>query len=63
MKPTMYNSTEISPLVKVSSRRDKKGNVFFYVEYDFDKVSAAQCPPYVRFSSMSSVLDFINSNF
>lgn len=50
----MYNSSERDMILKLSTRVDKSGNVFFCVEYDGD---------YCTFSHLSSALDFINSNF
>lgn len=52
--PKMYNSSERDMILKLSTRVDKSGNVFFCVEYDGD---------YCTFGHLSSALDFINSNF
>ena len=50
----MYNSEERDCIVKLTSRSDKSGNIFFCVQYQDD---------YATFSHLSSALDFINSNF
>lgn len=55
MKNRKYNSDEADVMVKVSSRRDKFGNVFFCCEYGDNE--------YVTFEKMSSVIDFVKSNF
>lgn len=46
-------------LLKVSSVQDKRGNWFFRVSYSDD--NSEHCCAY--FKSMSSVLDFVDSNF
>ena len=50
----MYNSEEKECIVKLTSRCDKAGNVFFCVHFQDD---------YATFAHMSSALDFIQSNF
>lgn len=54
-KPMKYNSTEDEVVLKLTSRSDKKGNVFFMVEYGDDD--------YVCFAHLSSALDYIQTNF
>mgnify|MGYP007069895038 CR=1 FL=1 len=58
--PKKINSETFQTSLVVSSRFDKLGNLFYLVEFhdeDDNKLS------YVYFEKMSSVLDFINSNF
>ena len=52
--PKMYNSEEVECIVKLSSRSDKKGNIFFCVSFGSD---------YATFRHLSSALDYIESNF
>lgn len=52
--PMKYNSNEEEQIIKLSSRMDKKGNLFYMVEFGDD---------YAAFSHMSSALDFIQTNF
>lgn len=59
MRARKYNSSVRSVVVLVESRMDKKGNVFFCVSYQNN--DGDDC--YVCFENMSSVLDFIKSNF
>lgn len=56
--PTLYNSEEEDKLLILSTRRDKVGNIFYYVEYVSDGSN-----DYVRFEHLSSALDFIHSYF
>lgn len=57
--PTLYNSDEQEKLLTLSTRSDKLGNVYHYVEYcENDGTNN-----YARFAHLSSALDFINSNF
>lgn len=50
----MYNSEERDLILKMSTRCDKRGNVFVCVEFGDD---------YFTFSNMVSALDFVNMNF
>lgn len=52
--PKLYNSSVDDVVLKLTSRRTKKGDVFFCVEFNDD---------YATFNHLSSALDFINSNF
>jgi len=58
MKPTKHKSTEMDIVLCVHSRRDKDGEIYFYVDYMF-----ADNPVYFRCKQMSSIVDFIKSNF
>lgn len=58
-KPRLYNSEEVRPILSVSMRRDKLGNMFHCVEWSQADGSKA----YATFTHMSSVLDFIENNF
>lgn len=55
MKPTFFKSEKVSDVIKLTSRRDKLGNIHYYVEYDGDR--------YCRFKHLSSAIDFVESNF
>lgn len=57
--PTLFNSTEQEKLLTLSTRTDKLGNVYHYVEYSNNDGSQ----DYARFQHLSSALDFIHSNF
>ena len=58
--PKKYNTDQLDNVLVVSARTDKLGNLFYLVEFrDEDD----NCLSYVSFSKMSSVLDFIQSNF
>lgn len=59
MKPKKYNSTPIKPLVSVEMRLAKTGEMFFLVSYLTNESKES----YVTFEKMSSVIDFIKSNF
>ena len=59
-KPHKFNSIVQRNEILVSSRTDKKGNVFFLVEYYHP---ASDVPLYACFEKLSSALDFIHSNF
>lgn len=58
-RPRIYNSEEVNHELKVCMRRDKLGNLFHCVEWLQDDGQKAYC----CFNHMSSVLDFIDSNF
>lgn len=57
--PTFYNSEEHSQDLVLSTRSDKLGNIYHYVEYRNSDGSK----DYARFEHLSSALDFIHSNF
>lgn len=57
-KPTLFKSESIDMLATIESRRDKKGDIYFYVRYPANGVEA-----YARFRNMTSVMDFLHSNF
>lgn len=59
MQAKKYNSTVVKPILKIESRVSKKGDIFFLVEY-LDNHAEEH---YVTFERMSSVVDFIKSNF
>lgn len=59
MKAREYNSSVVKPILALETRSDKLGNIFFYVEYLTNDGSYQ----YVTFEKMTSVIDFINSNF
>ena len=59
MKPKKYNSECLSTIVLVESRRSKLGDVFFCVNFTHPRLGDM----YVTFESMSSVIDFLKSNF
>ena len=59
MIPKFYNSTHEQNVVRLTTRRDKKGEVFHCVEYFHPR--NGDC--YVTFEKLSSALDFIQSNF
>lgn len=60
--PKMYNSVERSCELKMTTRADKLGNVFYCVEYT-NYSSTPAFTDYVTFKHLSSALDFITSNF
>ena len=55
MKPTLFKCEKVDDVIKLTSRRDKLGNIYYFVEFDGDR--------YSRFKHMSSAIDFIESNF
>ena len=57
--PMKYKTEELSEELRLSTRRDKLGNIYHCVDY----VNANGTPDYVMFSKLSSALDFIHSNF
>ena len=57
-KPRKFNSVLKEQVLSVEMRSDKLGNLFYMVTY-----SCADLELYVCFESMTSVLDFIKSNF
>ena len=62
--PTIFKTDPLNVVLRVTSRRDKNGDVWYYVEFpDDEEVRNADNLPYFRFKTMSAVLDFISSNF
>lgn len=57
--PNFYNSTEEQRELTLSTRSDKLGNIYHYVEY----LNNDDTKDYARFEHLSSALDFIHSNF
>ena len=57
--PSFYSSEEQSKDLVLSTRTDKCGNVYHYVEFKNNDHSFS----YARFNHLSSALDFIHSNF
>lgn len=57
--PCLYNSEVKENLLTLTTRVDKVGNVYHYVEYQDNDGSNN----YARFSNLSSAIDFISSNF
>lgn len=57
--PSFYSSEEHSKDLVLSTRSDKLGNVYHYVEFKNNDDSFS----YARFNHLSSALDFISSNF
>lgn len=58
MKPSKHKSTELDIVLCVHSRRDLDGEIYFYVDYMFADTSVS-----FRFKQMSTIVDFIKSNF
>lgn len=56
MRPNKYNSFVKKNVVLVTLRMNKRGDVFYLCEYDDEG-------NYVCFENMSSVIDFLKSNF
>lgn len=59
MKPRKYKSDHKTDVVSVSMRQAKDGALFYLVDF----LSPEGVPMYVTFESMTSVVDFIKSNF
>lgn len=57
--PMKYKTEELSEELRLSTHRDKLGNIFHCVDFCSNDGSK----DYVMFSKLSSALDFINSNF
>ena len=57
-KPRKFNSVLKEQVLSVEMRSDKLGNLFYMFTY-----SCADLELYVFFESMTSVLDYIKSNF
>ena len=59
IKPNKYNSVEMEQICSISSRMDKLGNLFYYVEfYHSSDVGFTAA----RFAHLSSAMDFITNN-
>lgn len=58
--PKLYNSTEKELILKLTTRADKFGNVFFCVSWYKEE---SDCIDYATFENMSSAMDFIKCNF
>lgn len=58
MKPNKYNSLHVRYEISVSMRQAQTGELFYLVEYEVEGSFR-----FVTFQKMSSVLDFIHSNF
>ena len=54
-----YNSEHKDNILKLTTRADKRGNVFHMVEYSHPENGSS----YVTFERLESALDFIHSNF
>lgn len=57
-RPRKYNSELKQVLLSVNMRQSKTGDLFYSVEYVVNGDSRT-----ISFENMSSVVDFINSNF
>lgn len=57
--PSLYNTEIVDKLLSLSTRSDKLGNIYHYVEYQDTDGSEN----YARFNNLASALDFISSNF
>lgn len=57
--PNLFNTDEEQKELVLSTRSDKLGNIFHYVEF----LNNDGSKDYARFIHLSSALDFINSNF
>lgn len=57
--PMKFKTEELSEELRLSTRRDKLGNIYHCVDY----INNNGTPDYVMFSHLSSALDFIHSNF
>lgn len=49
----------LKPILQVSTVVDKLGDIWYSVEYQDNDTKVCQC----RFKKMTSVIDFISSNF
>lgn len=52
--PLMYKTEEVEKILSLSTRSDKRGNVYHCVTFGED---------YVFFKHLSSAMDYIQSNF
>lgn len=57
--PKLFNSEEVTQELKLSTRCDKLGNIFYCVEFNDNDGNR----DYATFQHLSSSLDFIQSNF
>ena len=58
MSYNKFKSEVVRSVLKIEMRKDKLGNLFYFLEWIDDCQER-----YVTFEKMSSVIDFINSNF
>lgn len=58
--PIRFKTDETSVILHVSTRVDKAGNIFYFVEYPNLDSGLTE---YVAFKHLSSALDFIQTNF
>lgn len=58
LRPRKYKSEFVKNEFVVSMRQSRLGDLFYMVEFVHD-----ERPMYVTFDKMSSVIDFIHSNF
>lgn len=56
--PNKFKSDIVNNILTIDTRRDKLGNVFYYLEFSFEGKARGY-----RFEYLSSVIDFISSNF
>lgn len=59
MIPYKHKSERLSPILDVTSVVDRLGNIYYSIEYKDNDNKMCCC----RFKNMSSVVDFISSNF
>ena len=57
--PMKLKTEELSEELRLSTRRDKLGNIYHCIDY----INNNGTPDYVMFTKLSSALDFIHSNF
>lgn len=57
MKPRLFKSERVENELSLEMRQDKLGNMFYCVHFPKCEID------YITFESLSSVLDFIKSNF
>lgn len=60
-KPLLYKTSELTKDLVLTSRSDKRGNVYHCVEYPDDNSPSGMS--YAMFQNLSSALDFIQTNF
>lgn len=53
-----FKSDFLNSVLTIETRRDKLGDVFYYIEFLFEGKRRGY-----RFEKLSSVIDFVNSNF
>lgn len=57
--PYKHKCDVLQPVLEVATIVDKLGNIYYSVQYNDNDYKICQC----RFKNMSSVIDFISSNF